>query len=70
MTIEEYRISLGWSAAELSRRAGIATKTISRIERGEPTFAHTVGAIARALSEGLGRTITIHDLDGVNLVER
>jgi transcriptional regulator with XRE-family HTH domain len=70
MTIEDYRVSLGWSAAELARRAGLATKTVSRIEKGEPAFSHTLGAIARALSDGLGRTITIHDLEGANLVER
>ena len=70
MTIEDYRISLGWSAAELSRRSRVSTKTLSRIEKGEPTFPHTVGAIARALSEGLGKTITIHDIEGVNLVSK
>ena len=69
MTIKEYRISLGWPATELARRAGLAAKTISRVEDGEPAFAHTIGAIARALSEGLGRTITIRDLDGVNIRE-
>jgi transcriptional regulator with XRE-family HTH domain len=70
VTVEEYRISLGWSATELARRAGLSAKTVSRIESGEPTYPHTAGAIARALSEGLGKTITIHDLDGVNIVER
>ena len=70
MTIEKYRVSLGWSAAELARRAKLSAKTLSRIENGEPAYAHTLGAIARALSEGLGRTITIDDLEGVNIVER
>jgi len=70
MTIEEYRLSLAWSAAELARRARLTPKTVSRIENGEPAFAHTLAAIAQALSAGLGRTITIQDLDGVNLVDR
>lgn len=70
MTIAEYRVSLGWSAAELARRTGLSTRTISRIENGEPAYAHTIGAIARALSEALGKTITIHDLDGANIVDR
>ena len=70
MTIEEYRLSLGWSAAELARRARLSPKTVSRVENGEPTYPHTVGAIARALSEGYGQTITIRDLEGVNIVER
>ena len=70
MTIVEYRLSLGWSAAELARRANLSPKTVARIEDGEPAYAHTLGAIARALSDGLGRTITINDLKGVNIVER
>lgn len=70
MTIEDYRISLGWSATELARRAKLSAKTVSRIEKGEPAFPHTIGAIARALSDGLGRTITINDLDGVNITDR
>lgn len=70
MTIEQYRLSLAWSAAELARRASLSPKTLSRIENGEPAFPHTIAAIARALSEGLGRTITIQDLEGVNIVDR
>ena len=70
MTIEQYRISLAWSAAELARRARLSPKTVSRIENGEAAYSHTIAAIARALSEGLGRTITIYDLDGVNILER
>jgi transcriptional regulator with XRE-family HTH domain len=70
MTIEEYRLSLAWSAAELARRAQLSAKTVARIENGEPAYPHTVAAIAKALSEGFGRAITIHDLEGVNIVER
>jgi transcriptional regulator with XRE-family HTH domain len=70
MTVEEYRVSLGWSVSELARRAGLSTKTINRVEDGEPVYDHTVGAIARAFSEGLGRTITIRDLDGVNIANK
>lgn len=70
MTIEDYRVSLGWSIAELARRSGLAARTISRIEKGEPAYSHTIGAIARALSEGLGKTITIHDIEGVAIVDR
>jgi transcriptional regulator with XRE-family HTH domain len=70
MTVREYRLSLGWSVSELARRAGITNKTLNRIENGEPVYDYTVGSVARALSEGLGRTITIHDLEGVNIVKR
>jgi predicted transcriptional regulator len=70
MTVEEYRISLGWTAAELGRRSGLSARTIARVENGEAVYAPTVGAIARALSEALGRVITIRDIDGVNIAER
>ena len=70
MTVEEYRISLGWSATELARRTGLSARTIARVENGEPVYAHTLGAIARAFSEALGRTITIKDLEGVNIADR
>ena len=70
MTVRDYRISLGWSAAELARRARMTNKTLNRIENGEPVYDYTVGAVARALSEGLGKTITIHDLDGIKIAQR
>jgi transcriptional regulator with XRE-family HTH domain len=70
MTIREYRVSLGWSVSELSRRSGLANKTINRIEDGEPAYDYTVGAIARAFSEALGRTVTINDFEGVNIINR
>lgn len=70
MTIEEYRLQLAWSITELARRAKLAPRTVSRIESGEAAYAHTVAAIANALSEGLGQRITIHDLDGVNIADR
>lgn len=70
MTIENYRISLGWSITDLSKRTGLTPKTISRIERGEPAFAHNLGKIARAFSEELGRQITIQDLDGATIADR
>ncbi len=68
MTVKEYRISLAWSVSELARRAGVTNRTINRIEDGKPVYDYTAGAIAKALSEGLGRTITIHDLDGLNII--
>lgn len=70
MTVEEYRLRLAWSITELARRAKLAPRTVSRIENGEPAYAHTIAAIANALSDGLGREITIHDLEGVNITDR
>lgn len=69
MTIKDYRGMLGWSLAELARRAGLTYQTVSRVERGEPAYFHTAGAIARAISEGLGKTVTVHDLDGINVID-
>ncbi len=68
MTVKDYRLSLSWSVSELARRAKLSNKTVSRIEDGEPAYDYTVAAIARALSEALGKTITIYDLEGVNII--
>ncbi len=67
MTIEDYRIELGWSMAELARRAGIDVSTLRRAIEGQQIYKHTAGAIASALSQGLGRKITYQDLDGLNV---
>jgi transcriptional regulator with XRE-family HTH domain len=69
MTLRQYRLSLAWSLTELARRSGLNHQTVSRIEKGEPAYAHTVAAIANALSEGLGRTVTIDDIEGVVIRE-
>ncbi len=69
MTVKEYRISLGWSPTELARRAGISARTVNRVEDGQPTYDYTLGAIARVFSEALGRTITIRDFEGVQIIE-
>ena len=70
MTVKDYRVSLGWSVSELARRAGTTNKTVNRVENGEAVYDYTVGAVAKAISEGLGRTITISDFEGVNIINR
>ncbi len=67
MTIEEYRVQLGWSLAELARKADIDVGTIKRAINGQQIYKHTAGAIATALSQGLGYKITYQDLDGINV---
>ncbi len=42
MTIEDYRIKLGWSKSELARRADIDTNTLNRAIKGEPIYKHNV----------------------------
>ena len=53
MTIEDYRIQLGWSLAELARRANIDVNTLKRAINGTPVYKRIAGAIASALSQGL-----------------
>jgi transcriptional regulator with XRE-family HTH domain len=70
MTVRQYRLKLKWSLSELARRSGLTTQTVSRIEDGEAAYDFTVAAIAEALSQALGQTITIDDLEGVKIVGR
>lgn len=65
MTVKDYRILLGWSITELARRAKVSPRTVSRLEDGSPVQDYIAGSVARALSEGLGKTITVHDLEGI-----
>ena len=67
MTIRQYRLQLGWSIAELAQASGLTAQTVSRIERGIPARDFNVAKVARALSEALGKTITVDDLEGVQL---
>ncbi len=66
MTIEEYRIKLGWSKAKLAREADIDVGTLNDAISGKRIYKATAGKIANAISEGLGQEITYKDLDGVN----
>jgi transcriptional regulator with XRE-family HTH domain len=65
VTIRQYRIQLGWSLTELANAAGLTYQTVSRMEKGDPAMDYNVGKVANALSEALGRTITVDDLEGV-----
>ena len=66
MTIEEYRIKLGWSKAKLAREADIDVGTLNDAITGKRIYKATAGKIAKAISQGLGYEITYQDLDGVN----
>ncbi len=66
MTIEEYRVKLGWSKARLAREADIDVSTLNDAMAGKRIYKATASKIARAISEGLGQEITYQDLDGVN----
>jgi len=66
MNLEEYRVKLGWTKAELARRADLREGTIRDAERGKSILKATAGKIARALSEGLGYEVTYKDIEGLN----
>lgn len=66
MTIEDYRVKLGWSKAKLAREADIDISTLNDALAGKTIYKATAGKIAKALSEGLRQEITYKDLDGVN----
>ena len=69
MTIEDYRIKLGWSKSELARRADVDNNTLNRAINGKPIYKHMAGKIASAISQGLGYEITYKDLEGVNFYD-
>ncbi len=66
MTIEEYRLRLGWSKAKLAREADIDVGTLNDAMTGKRIYKTTAVKIARAISEGLGQEISFQDLDGIN----
>ncbi len=65
MTIEEYRIEVGWTKAKLAREAEVDENTLNRAIRGEPIYRSTASRIAKALSRGLGRDIPYTSIDGL-----
>ncbi len=69
MTIEDYRIKLGWSKAKLAREADIDVGTLSDAISGKRIYKATAGKIAKAISQGLGYEITYKDLDELNLLD-
>ena len=62
-TIKEIREGQGMTKAELARRAGVSTLTVSRVEEGEKTTRVTVVRLCNALG------IRIEEVGGLNLVE-
>jgi len=68
-TLKQIRQDAGLSAEELAHLAGVSLATVSRVERNQPTRRLTVGKIVHALNAHTGGNLTIHDLDGVQLLE-
>ena len=69
MTIEDYRVKLGWTKARLAREAGIDPGTLADAIAGKRIYKATAGKIANALSNALGQEITYKDIAGLNLAD-
>lgn len=69
MTIEQYRMRLGWSKAKLAREADIDAGTLSDAIAGKKVYKATAAKIANAIAKGLSQEVTIEDLEGVNFID-
>ena len=73
MTIDDYRIQLGWSKSQLANEAGIDMNTLKRAIDGEPIYRATAGKIVNAINEELQRRgqppIKYTDLAGLKFAD-
>jgi DNA-binding XRE family transcriptional regulator len=67
MTLFEYRERALMSIPELARRANIDAQSVKNAEDGKRVQPRIARAIAAALSEALGETITPQDIDGLSI---
>lgn len=67
MTLTELRESVPMGIPELGKAAGVDAQTIRNAEAGQRIYAKTARAIAEALSNALGRTIRVQDIDGLQV---
>jgi transcriptional regulator with XRE-family HTH domain len=69
MTLEDYRVKLGWSKAELAREAKVGVRTVSDAIKGKSIYKATAGKLANAISRGVGYEVTYKDIEGLNLAD-
>lgn len=67
-TLKDLRLQAHLSIAELSRRANVDRKTVERAEEGQPVQDAKAYAIVEALSNLLGRPISLGDVEGLNIL--
>jgi transcriptional regulator with XRE-family HTH domain len=67
MTLTELRESVPMNIPELARAAGVDAQTIRNAESGQRISVKSARAIAQALSEALGRTIRVQDIDSLQV---
>jgi DNA-binding XRE family transcriptional regulator len=69
MKLDDYRIECRWSKAEMARQARIDTNTLNRAINGIPVSSDTARKLASAISEGLGRSISVEQIEGLNIIK-
>lgn len=67
MTLTELRESVPMSIPELARAAGVDDQTVRNAENGQRVSARVARLLAQALSEALGKTIQVRDIDGLQV---
>ena len=67
MTLTELRESVPMNIPDLARAARVDPQTIRNAEAGQRISAKTAKAIADALSDVLGQTIRVRDIDGLQV---
>ena len=67
MTLTELRESVPMNIPELAKAAGVDAQTIRNAESGQRISVKTARAIAQALSDALGRTIRVQDIDSLQV---
>lgn len=69
MTFREYRLEAKLSLAELARRAGVDYGTAKRAEDGYPVQEVKAVLLVEALSDALGRTVKVQDIDDLRIFQ-
>ena len=69
MTLDDYRIACRWSKNEMARQARIDTSTLNRAFKGIPVSSDTARKLARAISDELGRSISVEEIEGLNIID-
>ena len=66
--VREYRLRAKLTQAQLARQAGVDNRTVSRAEEGQAIREVQAIAIAEALSNALGMSLSVEDL-GINVYQ-
>jgi DNA-binding XRE family transcriptional regulator len=67
VNLTQLRESVPMGIPELARAAGVDDQTIRNAESGQRINIKTARAIAQALSDALGRTIQVQQIEGLQV---